>query len=190
MLCACMTACAPRGVVQGATISAPESFAFSIVIPEGLGEKGQTLEPAWYMLDAGGMLRAGIGVRKFSVDGSGTKPPRIVRHVDREEREALYEVLRGASVFAVPSVGQAVGDAQATLAEQASIGSELPGSAMVGVWWTVGERRRSYVMVPVKGNRDDGRSEAAEVWAGLEHAVEVMRGWMWKDVREHARLGL
>ena len=88
-------------------------------------------------------------------------------------------LLQESNMFEVPSVGQVVGDAQDTLMQQAEIGSQLQGAAMVGVWWTVGERRRSFVMVPVE--RSDSDNDAARVWAGIEQAVGVMRAWIWKN---------
>ncbi|MFO0855830.1 MAG: hypothetical protein U0640_00565 [Phycisphaerales bacterium] len=156
----------------------PASFAFSIAIPEGVAKAGEPLEPAWYFLDANGTLRATFGKGAAAMSGD-VKPPRIMRNISREDRERLYAVLRDADVFAVPRVGQSVGDAQETLAQQAEIGSQLQGAAMVGVWWTAGERRRSFVMVPVQ--KSASQSEAAGVWSGLEQAVGLMREWMWKS---------
>lgn len=164
----------------------PASFAISIAIPEGLAKTGETLEPAWYMLDANGTLRAGIGrgATKFSGD---IKQPRIIRQVARHERERLYAMLRNSKVLEVPSVGQSVGDAQNTLADQEVISTQLQGAAMVGVWWTVNERRRSFVMVPVQKNNTNGdASDAAEVWSGVVDAVTVMREWMWKTDTDSA----
>ncbi len=156
----------------------PDAFAFSIAIPQGLAPPGQPLEQAWYVLDANGTLRASIGGAASQFAGD-VRPPRIIRHVAREERAKLYALLRDTNVFAVPSAGQAVGDAQEIMVEQATVSSQLQGAAMAGVWWTVGERRRSFVMVPVQ--KGAAQSDAAEVWKGLEQAVSMMREWMWKS---------
>lgn len=95
------------GSVRGAG-EAPADFALGLSVR---GAPGTPLAPAWYMLDADGVLRAGLGVRH-----EGTPAPVPVRTLRAEERAEVWrlamalevERLVSSPARSVPGVGEGV----------------------------------------------------------------------------------
>lgn len=193
--------CASGSRHAGARSDVPEDFAYGMIVPPALAagaatpidqRVGSTLEPACYLLASDGVLRAAFG----RVDPDYRLPP-IVRRVPREERERLYQLLRDASVLAPNAAGQPVGDAVEAIGPAGTgedalggAGFSSVGTGVVGVWWSVDGRRRSFVMLPVAPREDgegrdalsaESKPRAAEVWAAVESSLRMLREWSWRE---------
>jgi hypothetical protein len=184
--------------------AAPEDFAFGVIVPPGLASAGATphdqrrgalLEPACYIVESDGVLRAAFG----RVDPDRRMPP-IVRRVSRDERERLFRLVQSANLLSPNAAGQPVGDAREAIvladdaftpdADRAETAS-ASGGGMVGVWWSAAGRRRSFAILPVQRPESEpdpatpqaasGPDRAMQAWGGVESSLRLLREWSWRD---------
>jgi hypothetical protein len=163
--CSLVGACASRPAQTGSgEAGMPADFAIAIAVPPGLevesaGRRSPLTRPAYYMLDADGVLRASLGPPRFD-----SPPPPRVRTLSREQVESVWRGLEGAGVLSPASVGDPVGDASQGVADRAG----------VGVWWSARGRRRSLLLAP----RADSAASVA-----IARTIDRLRGLAWGEAR-------